>query len=85
MLVSANIIIFPKEVVLENFEKNNLQYFYKNIMELDTSNLWAEIIYETSDKVAYIIPEDFNEEMQMFITKQMIDFTNELNLKKEGE
>jgi hypothetical protein len=82
MIVSTNLMACPKDMVPQNFEMNGLTYMYKVIQELEQVNLVAEAITCDDDhKVAYLSPEDFDDQnTQMLISTNIVDFLKENNL-----
>ncbi len=82
MIVSTNVLAYPKDKELVDFEANGLSYKYKSVQNLTHASLVIEIITcEEDNKVAYISPEDFQDEAtRMFLTSEIVNFLNELNL-----
>lgn len=82
MIVSTNVLAYPKDKELVDFVANGLSYHYKQVQELTQANLVVEVITCTEEaKFAYISPEDFQDEAtRLFLSSEIVNFLQELKI-----
>jgi len=85
MILSVNIVVFPSTITPVDFEQNGIDYRYKLVMELNDKNLWAEVLHDSTNQIAYLEPSELDEPNQLLMGHKLSDFIRELNLISEDE